>query len=219
MSKDTDAWIDYYRRHPGEPLRYPGVAPFLLKLLQHVQLSTTREERTCLEIGAGTGLRNFSLLEELAANVILLDASAESLEAGRTAHPQARRIVGDATDIDLGKATVDVVVACDLFMHLRDWQPCLREVRRVLKPSGVLFFNWLGLEDCQRSRVREADDGFVLPAGVPVVFRDGDWASERVREVGLNVLNLSRDWREDPPHPEFFPEPHIHDEWSMACSR
>lgn len=218
MSGPT-SWIEYYRRHPGQPLTYPTPAPFLARLVKTVDLPRTVDERLCLEIGAGTGIRNFPLLNTIARDVILLDVSEESLEAGRAVNPGAQRMVADASNIPLQDGEIDVVIASDLLMHLRNWGLQLREVRRVLRDGGIFLFNWLGLEDCQRTRVTEVPDGLMLPAGVPVVFRDGAFAEKAAAEAGFSVLTMSRDWREDPPHPEFFPEPHIHDEWAMALRK
>lgn len=47
--------------------------------------------------------------------------------------------VGSATSIPWPAASVDVCIAPELLEHVADWESCLREFDRILRPGGVLY--------------------------------------------------------------------------------
>jgi 2-polyprenyl-3-methyl-5-hydroxy-6-metoxy-1,4-benzoquinol methylase len=49
--------------------------------------------------------------------------------------------LGTATALPLPDGSMDVVLAADVIEHVPDWQVCLDEFSRVLRPRGVLFVN------------------------------------------------------------------------------
>lgn len=61
-------------------------------------------------------------------------------------HIDARFDVGTATSIPSADATVDVCLMPELLEHVADWQSCVNEAVRVLRPGGLLYIstsNWL----------------------------------------------------------------------------
>ena len=104
-----------------------------------------------LDLGCGGGF----VAEPLArrgAHVIGVDPSVASLEAARK-HAQAQGLdidyregIGEA--IPLEDRSIDQVVCMDVLEHVQDLEKVLAEVRRVLRPHGLFFFdtvnrNWL----------------------------------------------------------------------------
>jgi 2-polyprenyl-6-hydroxyphenyl methylase/3-demethylubiquinone-9 3-methyltransferase len=54
--------------------------------------------------------------------------------------------VGSATELPYPDASMDVALLPELLEHVADWQLCLREAMRILKPGGYLYVsttNWL----------------------------------------------------------------------------
>ncbi|MGY1774632.1 class I SAM-dependent methyltransferase [Geodermatophilus sp. SYSU D00804] len=138
--------------------------------------------RRVLDLGAGTGL----LTDVLAAaghEVLAVDPSAEMLAQLRARHPGVPAQVGGAEAIPLPDASVDAVVAGQA-AHWFDPEPAAAELRRVLRPGGVVGFVWntrdetvpwvaaLGAALATEARGHEADQGVVaafaaaLPADV-----------------------------------------------------
>ena len=94
-----------------------------------------------LDAGCGGG-RTSAWLVEQGADVVGLDASPELLRLARERLPSASFVLGDlAEPLPFEDGSFDVAVAGLVMHYLRDWAPALRELRRVLRPDGVLVLS------------------------------------------------------------------------------
>jgi len=50
-------------------------------------------------------------------------------------------LIGSATELPWGDASMDVVLLPELLEHVADWRPCLEEAVRILKPGGLLYLS------------------------------------------------------------------------------
>ncbi len=90
-----------------------------------------------LDIGCGTG----RLLRRVASHwpkalLYGVDPAAEMVEQGHSLSPFVRFINGSAESIPLPTASIDLVLSTISFHHWDDQADGIREVRRVLNPSG-----------------------------------------------------------------------------------
>ncbi len=96
------------------------------------------------DIGCGAGTQSI-LWAELGHSVIGLDISAPLVEvAERRAAERGFAIdfrVGSATALPLSDSSVEVCLMPELLEHVADWQGCLREASRSLKPGGLLYLS------------------------------------------------------------------------------
>lgn len=96
-----------------------------------------------LEIGVGSGL-NLPLYTHAATHVIGLDRSPRLLSMARQVHPETgvpiELIEGSAESLPMEGGSVDTVVTTWTLCTIPDVVAALREMRRVLKPSGELLF-------------------------------------------------------------------------------
>ncbi|MCZ2817573.1 class I SAM-dependent methyltransferase [Modestobacter sp. VKM Ac-2984] len=118
---------DYAALRPTYP---PDVVGFLLG----------DAPRRVLDLGAGTGL----LTDRLVAaghEVVAVDLSGEMLAQLRERLPRVRVATGGAESVPLPDAHVDAVVAGQA-AHWFDVVPATAELRRVLRPGGVVGLVW-----------------------------------------------------------------------------
>lgn len=93
-----------------------------------------------LDLGSGEGF-GAALLSERAASVLGIDVDARTVEHARLNYSGAsvRFEVGSATDLaGVPDASVDAVVAFEIIEHVEDQGRMLEEVKRVLRPGGLL---------------------------------------------------------------------------------
>jgi SAM-dependent methyltransferase len=144
--------------------------------------------RRVLDVGAGTGLLTEVVLGA-GHDVTAVDPSPEMLAELVARLPAVTAAVGSAEALPVDDASVDAVVAGQA-AHWFDPAPAAREIRRVLRPGGVLGLIWntrdertpwvgaLGELISAEARGHEADQGVVdrfaeeLPAQVDV-FESG----------------------------------------------
>ncbi len=159
------ALVDDGRSHllAGEPLSAENlyVAPLSLadelprlaaqNRLQHIEqqprLAATpfppaREGSRLLDIGTGTGVYLALLAKEprLAGyDVVGIEPAPQLLAYARFAHPDLAFRRGTAYATGEADASADVVTANFVFIHLRSPDLALLELRRVLRPGGLLY--------------------------------------------------------------------------------
>ena len=100
--------------------------------------------RRILDVGAGTGATSQALRKY--GRVMAVDLSTEATIVARRRGLDVARM--DAGNLAFPDASFDVVVVLDVIEHLEDDAAAVRELRRVLKPGGVLLatvpaYKWL----------------------------------------------------------------------------
>lgn len=132
--------LSYFNIHKGSFWRSRGDQPLLyrrrLKELERAIGGTGR----LLDVGCGEGYFA-SRAEKRGWDVTAVDGLMEGVESTRSRVSSAVVRLGDAHRLDFPDDTFDAVVAWDLLEHLEDPQSALAEMRRVLRPAGVLGFS------------------------------------------------------------------------------
>jgi len=104
----------------------------------------TLSNQTVLDLGAGTGIAAYSFAQSGATHVYALEPD-PSLELGRAAIASlvgklpVTILEGNGENIPLANDCVDVVYARQVLHHAADLPGMLREVERVLRPSGLFL--------------------------------------------------------------------------------
>jgi len=95
--------------------------------------------QTVLDIGSGPGRYAQALANAGVAQLVCCDISVEMLRGdAATAIPGISRVATDANCLSVASNSVDIVLAIGLFEGMTTLQPCLAEMRRVLRRGGTI---------------------------------------------------------------------------------
>jgi ubiquinone/menaquinone biosynthesis C-methylase UbiE len=109
-----------------------------------------------LEIGCGRGVGTEIIFERFGAGTVYaLDLDPDMVaqarrRLGRYLPERLQLAVGDASAIGAADASFDAVFDFGIIHHIPDWRAAVREVRRVLRPGGRLFFEEVTRHALQR---------------------------------------------------------------------
>jgi methionine biosynthesis protein MetW len=94
-------------------------------------------DSACLDVGCGDGRAAGLWLDEHAGTYVGVDVAETAVAAARTLGLDAR-VVEDASSLPFPDASFDLAVASEVLEHLFDPSFAAAEIRRVLRPGGVL---------------------------------------------------------------------------------
>lgn len=96
-----------------------------------------------LDIACGTGYGSDLLCRRGAKSVIGMDILSETIDFARAKYKSngLQFKVGDILEIGLSKNYFDVITCFETIEHVSNQEKALREIRRVLKPNGLLIIS------------------------------------------------------------------------------
>ncbi len=158
---------------------YPLTAMRMLRELGGIR------EGICIDIGCGTGNLDVELANRSNFTIIGLDIDPdmkplfEKRIHEAALEDRARFVVGDAQQLPFEDDYADVIVSRGTLTFIPDIGKCLREVDRVLKPTGVAFLGGRYLYTPQQHKIsNEKLKKIVRESAVPgakVVEHRGQW--------------------------------------------
>ena len=96
--------------------------------------------KVIMDAGCGSGYSTELILEQLRpARLMAFDLMPEQIRLARRRGLPVDFRVGDLTRIDCPDAACDAVFVFGVLHHIPEWRLALAELRRVLKPGGVLL--------------------------------------------------------------------------------
>jgi len=138
-------FTEYYaQRSDSDRLRahFDRVRDRCLQVLQ--QRFPDQAALSMLDIGCNAGTQSIAWARK-GHHVRGLDINEPLVELARNrARAEGLEIafdIGTATKLPYSDGTMHAVVMLELLEHVQDWQSCLREAARVLRPGGLLYFS------------------------------------------------------------------------------
>jgi ubiquinone/menaquinone biosynthesis C-methylase UbiE len=188
------AWVVEHRlKHT-----YPATAMRMLRELGGIR------EGICIDLGCGTGHLDVELAKRSRLTIIGLDVDAdmkprfEKTMREAALEDRARFVLGDAQQLPFEDDYADAIVSRGTLTFIPDVAQCLREVDRVLEPTGVAFLGGRYLYTPQQHKIsNEALKRIVRESGVPgarVVEHRGQW----VKIVGPEAPRAARRFQGGP---------------------
>ena len=174
-SAEVHDWISQNRvKHT-----YPRTAARMMAELGGIR------QGICIDVGCGSGQLELELAKLSSFKIIGLDISPDAKplfekrikEAGL--EKRASFVVGDAQKMPFADNSADVIVSRGTLTFIPDIGKCLREVHRVLKPTGVAILGGRYLYTPRKYRItNEKLKAIVAKCGVPgakVITDRGQW--------------------------------------------
>ena len=160
-----------------------------------------------LDLGSSDG-ETLGHIRELRPDLRLFAADKSGQPEKYPAGCQFSRTDFERDPLPWSDASQDVITCMHLVEHLRDVDPLLREVARVLKPGGRAYFETPHPRSLTLPSLRDAPVPFTLnfhddPTHVQLVTMAT--LAEKVRAAGLRVESsgISRNWLFAAAHPLF----------------
>jgi len=136
---DLSAYFAAQSQSEESRARFESIYSILVRAL-----GERREPLDVGDIGCGAGVQS-QLWAQRGHRVFALDVNEPLI---RLAHERATAAghsiefrIGSASALPLEDQSLDVCIAADLIEHVPEWERCLDEFARVLRPRGVLFLN------------------------------------------------------------------------------
>jgi 2-polyprenyl-3-methyl-5-hydroxy-6-metoxy-1,4-benzoquinol methylase len=136
-------FVDYYAEKSLRPELVENFCTVRNKILRLLDVGENAKRKyDVLDVGCNAGTQ-CAVWAELGHRAHGLDINEPLLDLAR----ERANAKGYSIDFQLGSATalpwpdqsMDVCIALELLEHVADWQGCLREFKRVLRPGGVMF--------------------------------------------------------------------------------
>jgi SAM-dependent methyltransferase len=198
---------EHYRRAGDDDTRFRAEAGADHAAAAEGQLRSESMHLRLLDVGAGIGTLAMSALERWPhAEVVASDAAAGMLEyarqiaADRGIDPDGRLsfAVGQAEELPLDNASVDVAVSSFVLQLVPDRIAALAEIRRVLRPGGLFaYVTWLDRDSGEPFRAADEFDEAVYDLEVDEPDESdediaGDVTSAEVAEDELRQAGFVR---------------------------
>ena len=147
------------------------------------------QDKMVLDIGCGYGRTLNELYNEGYRNLVGIDYSKEMIMRGQRINPNIEYRIADAERLNIDDNSVDSVILLGVLtctVSNSDQENLISEIKRILKPGGIIYVNDFLVNDDERNinRYNEFKDkygaygAFELPGGGAFRHQTEDWVKE-----------------------------------------
>ncbi|GAA2001638.1 hypothetical protein GCM10009799_31080 [Nocardiopsis rhodophaea] len=204
--------LAYQHQDTEQPLWQEAAIPVIDDAIEPL---SSAGARSVVDLGCGDG-RNLAALVAAGFSCMGVDIAPTGLAHARTTARPAFLLRADATDIGLIDNPVDAVTCFDVFGQIQDPSSLVSEARRILRPGGRSSSTRSPTKTARTARARRSHPHTF--AYNDTLFRYYDEDSIRELFAEWEVTSLYRRSWDDPPHGDFRPYPHRHDNWIVLAT-
>jgi ubiquinone/menaquinone biosynthesis C-methylase UbiE len=142
-TSSRDEFVAYYEQASlsAQTLqRYAQIQDLILRTMPSISTANV----DVVDIGCGAGTQAM-MWAERGCRVRGLDVNERLISLARTRSAERRLdinyVTGTATDLPWADASSDVCILPELLEHVANWQRCLSEGSRILRPGGVMYLS------------------------------------------------------------------------------
>ena len=203
----------YQQQQDGTALWQEDPIPVIPAAVEALQ---ERNARTVVDLGCGDG-RNLAALVEAGLACLGVDIAPTGLAHARRGIVRRGFLMhGDATKLPLIDSSVDAVTCFDVFGQIRDPRALMAEAGRILGDGGLFVVNAFTLKTA--STVKAKRSPRTRSPTSDTLFRFYREPELRALFDGWRIIALDRTSWVDPPHGEFRPHEHTHDNWVVFAT-
>ena len=141
----SDRFFEYYAKESVKEStvrRFASIKAATERVAHHFGL--TGKPWQVADIGCGAGTQS-ALWAQDGHHVYALDINEELVQLGRERTKQSGLpidfYIGSAAKLPWPDASVDICLSPELLEHVKDWEMCIAESSRVLRPGGILYLS------------------------------------------------------------------------------
>jgi 2-polyprenyl-6-hydroxyphenyl methylase/3-demethylubiquinone-9 3-methyltransferase len=182
-------FVAYYAKESESPetrQRFERVRDSALRLIGEFGQGTGPFD--VVDIGCGAGTQAM-LWAELGHRVRAIDLNEALVAIGRERAEEKglsiRFDVGTATSLPYEDQSADAVLLPELLEHVPEWEACLREAVRIVRPRGLLYLSTTNL-------LCPVQQEFTLPAYSWYPYRLKRWCERKSVTTHANWVNYAR---------------------------
>lgn len=196
----------------------PFVAEAITFLRSRNQLP---EQPAMLDAATGEG-RNLPTLLEATQDVTACDASRAALAklSSRFGH-QVNAVECDLAAMPFESFSFDMILACDIIETLPNLEEVLLEMKRVLRPTGILVANVPDFDDgISGTDMQPLETGdFMYKGDYFFRFQDENAFLATMHRAGFRLISCQPTTWWEPPHPGYRDEVHSHTSRIVIAAR
>jgi len=209
-------WEKAYSQHGGSTLWQDDPISIMPEVIEAIR---QRGLRTVIDLGCGDG-RNIAALANAGFICAGIDLSKTALTRAQqrlnSMNTCAFFIQGDITNLRFADKSVDVCTCFDVFGQLPEPEKVIDEVRRILVPGGIFVLNVYTPEDSEFGLGEQIGERKFRYKNTLFRFYEKDELVDLF--TGWEVLQIKRESWIDPPHGDFRPYEHRHENWILWTS-
>lgn len=216
QSSLLSGWEKAYSKHSSTTLWQDEPISIMSEV---IEIINQRGLRTVIDLGCGDG-RNIVALVNAGFICAGIDFAKTALihaqQRLKNMNTSAFFIQGDITNLPFADQSVEVCTCFDVFGQLPEPEKVITEVRRVLIPGGIFVLNAFTPNDSEFGLGEQIGERKFSYKNTLFRFFEKD------ELVGLltdwEILQMKRESWIDPPHGDFRPYEHKHENWIVCAS-